>query len=98
MGHGRFGYPAFTAEADVYMPSKDCRSKFRTMETMLPNGRFLIPHNDGPMAYVAGAINSSRRLIDKILMRTGPVPVFVAGAPFIADNDRYVVGQAKVSS
>lgn len=98
MGVGRFGYPAFTAEADIFMPSRDCPAKFHTLDKIAPRGRFMVPHDGKPLIYVASAVESSRRLVDKILLRTGPRPVFTAGAPFIADNDHFIVGQAQVSA
>jgi hypothetical protein len=97
MGYGRFGIADFTAEVNVFIPSLDCHSKFRTLDYTMPSGRFTMSHDPAPMIYVASAVEAARRMIDKVLLRTGPESVFEAGKPFIAGVDRYLVGQAKVS-
>jgi hypothetical protein len=99
MGYGRFGIADFTAEVDVFMPSLDCPAKFRISNFIMPSpsNSFTMSHNPAPMAYVASAVEAARRMIDKVLLRTGPEPVFEAGVPFIAGVDHYLVGQAEVS-
>jgi phage tail P2-like protein len=96
-GIGRLSFPPFTAEVDVRMPSRDCPVKFRIGNIMRARPSFAMPHDNRPIEYVASSVNSGRRLVDKVLLRTKPTPSFVAGAPFIADIDSFVVGQAKVS-
>jgi hypothetical protein len=100
MGYGRFGIAAFTAEVNVFMPSLDCPEKFRISGFTLPSpsNSFTMPHNSEPMEYVASAVEAARKMIDKVLLRTGPVPIFVAGEPFIMGVDDFIVGQAEVSN
>lgn len=92
MGVGRYGWPAFTAELDVHMPSK--QSYFKAGEGIaVPKRRFWIPHDPEPMNYVRRALEASRRLSDKLLLKPVPLARFIAGRPFIAGQDSYVIGR-----
>lgn len=93
LGRSRLGWPNFTAQVDVSMSSKQSPFVFGTMRTMVPQSRFLIPHDPRPIAYVCDAINQARRMADKILLNTKASPVFAAGDLFIAGVDHYTVGQ-----
>ena len=92
-GFGYFDFPPFTAEIDLSMPSKRCPLEFLVTDSFMEINQFLLPKDNSTIAYVAGAIECSRRMVDLCQMFPNPTPVFAAGAPFIAGFDHYIVGQ-----
>jgi hypothetical protein len=96
-GYGFFDFPPFTAEVDVFMAGKRSQVEFAIDDFMMPNGRYLIPQDPAPLAYVAGAIEAARGLTQKTLLQPKPTPLFVAGKPFIVGNDHFVIGQSQLA-
>ena len=91
-GTGRYGVPAHTARLRLSIPG--VRSRLAAGEGILaPRLRFWIPHDHNRVETVRRAIQSAKRLSDRIFMDIGPKPRFVAGQPFFADLDSLVVGQ-----
>ncbi|MGJ4927468.1 phage tail protein I [Bradyrhizobium sp. HKCCYLRH3095] len=93
MGTGRYGFPVHAARVHLSAPGK--RSPFAAGDgVFVPRHRFWMPHDPARLREARLGIRASMRLSDKILLRIGPVPRFVAGgAPFFADLDKLVVGQ-----
>jgi phage tail P2-like protein len=92
MGVGRYGFPAHTAIMQVSVPSKRSRYAASGDGIFVPHTRFFIPHDPEPMGWVRMAVQAAKRLSDKILIQSGPTASFVAGNPFIAGTDHYLVG------
>src|SRR5262245_39351922 len=91
-GVGRYGFPAHTARLRVSIPGK--KSPWAAGSgIMLPKLRFYIPHDGTRVENVRRAIQSAKRLSDKVLLDIGPKPRFVAGQPFIAGVDQLIVGR-----
>jgi hypothetical protein len=93
-GTKRYGFPAHTAHLRMSIPGK--RSKFAAggNALMVPRSRFYIPHDGSRVETVRRAIQSAKRLSDRIMLDLGPTPRFVAGGrPFIAGVDKLIVGR-----
>ena len=91
-GQGRYGFPAHTAYLRLSIPGK--RSKRAAGEgIMIPRSRFWMPHDKGRVDDVKRAIQSAKRLSDRVLLNLGPKPRFIAGRPFFAGVDTFVVGR-----
>lgn len=93
MGVGRLGWPAFTAQANVWATGQRSIKGLTPGDILSPRDKFLIPHDGEPIINLCTAIEASRRLQDKILLKTGPFPTFVAGSELIAGTDNFVVGE-----
>ena len=93
MGTGRYGFPAHTARVHLSVPGR--RSPFAAGDgVFLPRRRFWMPHDPARLREARFGIRASMRLSDRILLKIGPVPRFVAGAvPFFAQIDKLIVGQ-----
>ncbi|WP_298962206.1 phage tail protein I [uncultured Methylobacterium sp.] len=90
MGLDRYGMPGHTAEAKVRIRSK--RPEIQAGEgAAVPRTTFWLPHNGKPLEIACQAANASRRLSDRILLDTKTPAGFIAGLPFIAGKDRFVV-------
>jgi phage tail P2-like protein len=97
MNNGRLGYPAFQAQVDVSMSSRASPATFRVTGSIIAmGGRFMIPHDPRPVEYVCSAIEAARRLIDQTWLWPGPRYFLIAGQPFIAGLDTFVIGQPQV--
>jgi phage tail P2-like protein len=90
MGTGRYGFPRYTAWVGVSLRSK---RKWAVFDGP-PHRRFFLPHDGTPVARAKRAVLASKKLVDRILLELGPVPRFVAGRPFIAGVDSFIVGHA----
>jgi phage tail P2-like protein len=90
MGTGRYGFPKYTAWVGASLRSKRKRAVFDGP----PNRQFFLPHDGTPVVRAKRAVLASKKLVDRILLELGPVPRFVAGRPFIAGVDNFVVGHA----
>jgi Phage tail protein (Tail_P2_I) len=91
-GTGRYGFPAHTAYLRLSVPGK--RSKRAAGQgIMVPRSRFWIPHDPGRVDDVKRAIQSAKRLSDRVMLNLGPKPRFTAGRPFFAGVDTFVVGR-----
>jgi phage tail P2-like protein len=94
MGSGRYGFPAHTARLHVSIPGKlsrytagfgfaERRSKFWTKSTARAR-----------IDQIRAAVQSAKRLSDRILLVIGPTNRFIAGRPFIAGEDTLIVGHS----
>lgn len=93
MGTGRYGFPAFTAWADVTVSGKIKPWNITNDGYYLPKTKFYTPHDGRPMEQVRLAAQASKSLTDKIMLRTGPQPRFLAGEkPVLADIDVMLAG------
>lgn len=91
-GRGRYGFPAHAAYLQMSIPGK--RNPRAAGEgVMIPRSRYWLPHNPGRVDDVRRAIQSAKRLSDRVLLKLGPKPRFVAGRPFFAGVDTFVVGR-----
>ncbi|UZE51126.1 phage tail protein I [Rhodopseudomonas sp. P2A-2r] len=91
-GIGRYGFPAHTAFLRMSIPGK--RSKRAAGEgIMIPRSRYWIPHDGTRVDNVKRAIQSAKRLSDRVLLNLGPKPRFIAGRPFFAGVDKLVIGR-----
>jgi len=93
MGVGTYGYPAHTATMHISVPSKRPRWAASSDGIFIPKTRFWIPHDPEPMKLVRWATQAAKRLSDKILIKSGPVASFVAGRPFLAGSNHFIVGR-----
>lgn len=92
MGVGRYGFPAHTAHVRVDITGK--RSRWEAGEGIhLAGTRFWLPHNPRPMRDVRRALVAAKRSSDEIMIRYPKRKRFVAGRPFFAEIDNFVVGQ-----
>jgi len=92
MGVGRYGFPAFTAWANVEVRGT-LNAKAAGFGFMQPRARFFIPHDSTAIDQVKLAAQGSKALRDKILLRTGPEPKFLAGEkPVLAEIDTMPAG------
>jgi phage tail P2-like protein len=93
MGVGRYGFPAFTAWADVRVGN--VRNRWAAgIGYFVPRNKFWIPHNGEPLRQTRYAAVASKALRDKILLRVGPRPRFIAGGrPVLADIDTMIIGR-----
>jgi phage tail P2-like protein len=93
MGVGRYGFPSHTAIMQVSVPGKRMAWAADDRGIFIPKTRFWVPHDRKPMELVRWATQAAMRLSDKILIQSGPIAQFVAGKPFQAGADTYVVGR-----
>lgn len=93
MGVGRYGFPKYTAWVGVAI--NGLRSAFAAGEGIIASHRrYWIPHDPMPLRRVREAVSCATRLADKVLLRIGPVPRFIAGGtPMLADIDQMIVGR-----
>ncbi|PYF05039.1 phage tail P2-like protein [Rhodopseudomonas faecalis] len=92
MGTGRYGAPAHSAIIHVSIPGR--RSRHAAGEGITtPGARYWLPSNPEPFQRVRNAISLAKRLSDKLLLQSGPIPRFVADKPFLAGIDKFVVGR-----
>lgn len=90
MGVGRYGQPAHTAELKVRIRSK--KSRIQAGEGVcVPRKKFWIPHDPKPLDLACRAAVSAKRKSDVILFDTKTKPGFIAGLPFIAGRQDYLV-------
>lgn len=92
MGHGFYGFPAHTAKISVSIPGK--LSPLAAGHGFMTRKAKFWMRSDAKerVERVTRAIRSAKRLSDKILLRLGRSPRFIAGNPFLAGND-FIVGQ-----
>lgn len=87
MGTGRYGFPAFTAWAEVAIGNTRNR-RAADFGVNIPKYRFYLPHDDSAVRRVEQAIVASKALRDKIMLQTGPELRFVASRkPVLAGID-----------
>ncbi len=80
MGVGRYGWPKHTARVTASLFSE--RSRRAAGEGIVAQRRkFWIPHDPTPVRRLKWALQSAKRLSDKIWLKTGPQPTFVVGGP-----------------
>jgi hypothetical protein len=92
MGVGRYGFPPFTAWAKVTVAGK-LNPKAAGFDFWLPKTKFYIPHNGEPVRRVRQAAQEAKALRDKIMLRIGPTPRFLAGErPVLAGIDYLPAG------
>jgi phage tail P2-like protein len=91
MGTGRYGFPKYTAWAAVTLKS---RRRWAVFNGPFGQHRFFLPHDGTPVLRARRAVAAAKKLVDRVLLELGPVPRFVAGKPFIAGADSFIVGSA----
>ena len=92
-GFGRYNFPAHTARLQLSIPGRMSRyaagQGFHT-----PKLKFWLPRDPSRVEAVRRAVQSAKRLSDKIVMVMGPEPGFVAGKRFLAGVDGFIVGRS----
>lgn len=93
MGTGRYGFPPHTAHLTVSLPgTRIAEAAGEGIIALRP--RFWIPHDPEPLDALCDAVAASKRLSDKILLRIGKAPRFIAGqTPLLAGIDTLIVGR-----
>lgn len=92
MGVGRYGFPPFTAWIDMTLNGR--LNFWSAGYGFFNQRRYFLPHDGRPLERARLATVAAKRLHDKILLRTGPVPRFIAGGkPVLADIDVVIVGR-----
>lgn len=92
MGVGRYSFPAHTAHLTVSRTAT--RPKWQAGEGIVrAKTRFWLPHNPEPTRNVRRALMVAKRASDDMLIRYADRPKIIAGQPFRADIDHYVVGR-----
>ena len=92
MGVGRYGFPAHTAHVRVDVTGR--RSAWAAGEGIAkPRLRFWCPRNPRPMRDVRRALVASKRASDDMYVRYPKRHRFIAGKPFYAGDDQFVVGK-----
>ena len=89
MGLGRYGFPKYTAWVGVSLRSLRRWAVFDGV----PFQKFYQPHDPTPVRRARAAVLAAKKIADRILLELGPVPSFVAGRPFLAEKQRFVVGR-----
>jgi phage tail P2-like protein len=89
MGLGRYGFPKYTAWVGVSLRGL---RKWAVFDG-IPHQRFYQPHDPTPVKRARAAVLAAKKIADRILLELGPVPSFVAGRPFLAEKDRFIVGR-----
>lgn len=91
MGIGRYGWPAHTARVTASVPGR--RAKCAAGDgIVMPKLRFWVPSNVRErVETICRAVQSAKRLSDRILLKTGIDPKFIAGRPFLAGTP-FIVG------
>jgi hypothetical protein len=88
-GVGRYGYPGHKAELTLQLRAPIDTRKARIGGQPTAAQRFLMPHNGEPLRRAKAAIVASKRLSDKIVVRTDTSRGITAGLPFYA-GDTYL--------
>lgn len=92
MGTGYYGWPRHTAMVRMSIPGK--RPWWAAGEGIVaPRSKFWRPHDSEPVQTMCRAMQAAKRLSDRVLLQIGPTHRFVAGIPFFADVDSFVVGR-----
>ncbi|WP_065755198.1 phage tail protein I [Bradyrhizobium paxllaeri] len=92
MGVGRYGFPAFTARVHVEVRGV-IHPKAAGFGYLVPGIRFFMPHDGRAIEQVKLAAQGAKALRDRILLRTGPEPKFLAGEkPVMAEIDTMPAG------
>jgi len=92
MGVGCYGWPRHYARVTISVPGK--RSAFAAGSGIVAAlQRFWIPHNGEPLQKALRGLRAAKRLSDHIDLVIGPTHFFIAGKPFFAGVDSYVIGQ-----
>lgn len=92
MGVGRFGFPAHTAHLTLSMPSK--RPKWAAGEGIVRVGqKFWLPHNPERSRNARQALLAAQRASDRVMVRYAGIAQIIAGQPFRAGIDSFVIGQ-----
>jgi hypothetical protein len=89
MGTGRYGFPKYTAWIGMSLRS---RRRWGVFDG-LPYRKFYLPHDPTPVQRAKTAVQAAKKIADKILLELGPVPSFVAGRPFFAGQNKFIVGR-----
>jgi phage tail P2-like protein len=89
MGTSRYGFPKYTAW--VGMSLKSVR-RFAVFDG-IPKRHFFLPHDPTPVKRAKIAVQASKKIADRVLLELGPVPSFVAGRPFLAEQQSFIVGR-----
>lgn len=90
MSISRFGIAPHTAEVKVRIRGR--RSRFAAGDRIvIPGARFWFPRDAEALEAAARAARASKRLSDRIYLDTRTQPEFIAGLPFLAGRDRFVV-------
>jgi phage tail P2-like protein len=90
MGTGRYGFPKYTAWVGMSLRSQ---RRFAVFDG-IPRRRFFLPHDPTPVKRAKVAVRASKKIADRILLELGPVPSFVAGRPFFAGKNVFIVGRS----
>lgn len=92
MGVGRYGFPSFTAWVSVSAASTLPRWA-PGFGYWVPKTKFYTPHDGKPIERIKQAAVASKALRDKILLKIGPTPRFLAGEkPVLAGIDTVPAG------
>jgi phage tail P2-like protein len=89
MGVGFYGFPKYTAWVGMSLKSQRRLAVF----SGIPFNKYYQPHDPTPVKRAKRAVQASKKIADRILLELGPVPRFVAGRPFFAGLDRFIVSQ-----
>ena len=90
MGVGRYGFPKYTAWVGMSLRS---RRRFAVFNG-IPFHKFYQPHDPTPVQRAKTAVQASKKIADRILLELGPVPSFIAGRPFLAAKNSFIVGRS----
>ena len=91
VGVDHFGWPPHTLRLTVSIPGKK-QPWMAGDGIVLPHSRFFVPSDSRRRVERARrAVQAAARETDVVLLRIGPRLRFVAGRPFIAGVDRYIV-------
>lgn len=92
IGASRFSFPAHTAHLQISKPGR--RARWAAGEGIhIPGTRFWLPHDPKPIQNVRRALVAAKRVSDNVFIRFHPRPRLLAGEPFFADIDKYVIGK-----
>jgi len=90
MGTGRYGFPKYTAWIRVSLRSLRPWAVFGG----IPQDRYFQPHDPTPVQRAKTAVLASKKIADRVLLELGPVPSFIAGRPFLAGKQSFIVGRS----
>ena len=90
MGVGRYGFPKYTAWVGVSLRSL---RRFAVFDGV-PFRKFYQPHDPTPVKRARAAVLAAKKIADRVLLELGPVPSFIAGRPFLAEKNRFIVGRS----
>ncbi len=88
MGVGRYGFPKYTAWIGMSLRS---RRRWAVFSGIMYR-KFYQPHDPTPVKRAKVAVQASKKIADRILLELGPVPSFIAGRPFFAEKQSFIVG------